>query len=63
MSKDAILRYGNVKAAYPDKAMQIILMLGQAMQSGQVDVISDEMFKNILKKLTPQKREFKIRRV
>ena len=63
LSNDAISRYGNLKSAHPEKAMQALVVLSQMIQSGQIsDRIDDEMLKNILIRMQPEKREFKIRR-
>jgi len=61
MTKEAISRYGNLKAAHPEKAIQIIAVLAQAIQQGQInEQITDEKFKILLKQLEPEKKEFKI---
>ena len=62
LTKEALERYGNLKAAYPDRAVQLLVILAQAIQSGQITKIDDDMLKEILKKLTPKKKEFKIKR-
>ena len=62
LTKEALERYGNLKTAYPDRAVQLIVILAQAIQSGQITNVDDDMLKEILKKLTPKKREFKIKR-
>ena len=62
LTKEALERYGNLKTAYPDRAVQLIVILAQAMQSGQITKVDDDMLKEILKKLTPKKKEFKIKR-
>ena len=62
LTKEALERYGNLKAAYPDRAVQLLVILAQAIQSGQITIIDDDMLKEILKKLTPKKKEFKIKR-
>lgn len=63
LDKDALTRYGNIKAANPQKAVQILVILGQAIQAGHIrTMLNDEQFKAILEKLTPEKKEFKIRR-
>jgi len=61
-TKEALSRYGNLKAAHPEKAVQLLVVLGQAIQSGQITQIDDNKLKEILKKLTPEKKEFKIKR-
>jgi programmed cell death protein 5 len=62
LTKDALERYGNIKAAQPEKAVQVLAILGQLIQTGKVDIINDEMFRQILLKITPQKKEIKITR-
>jgi len=64
LSKEALQRYGNLKAAHADKAVQLLAVLGQAIQQSQIkEKISDEKLKSILKQLQPEKKEFKIKRV
>lgn len=61
LSKEAIARYGNLKAAHQEKAVQIVSVLAQLIQSGQItEQISDETFKSILLRLQQPKKEFKI---
>jgi len=64
MSKDALSRYGNLKAAHQEKALQLLVVLFQAIQKGQVrGKIEDDLLKKVLEQLTPKKREMKIKRV
>ena len=43
LSKEAITRYGNIKAAHPQKAMQIITIIAQLVEGGQIqEIINDE---------------------
>ncbi len=64
LTKEALQRYGNLKAAHPEKAVQILVLLGQAAQQGQIkEKITDAEFKNLLQRLAPQKKEFKIKRI
>jgi DNA-binding TFAR19-related protein (PDSD5 family) len=61
LSKEAVSRYSNLKAAHPDKAVQALLVVLQAIQSGGLKGIkSDEMFKNLLLQLKQPKKEFRI---
>ncbi|MFH1210962.1 MAG: DNA-binding protein [archaeon] len=63
MTKEAISRYGNLKAAHPEKAIQAIAIIAQAVESGQLkEKLNDEGFKKLLQQLTPEKREFKFNR-
>ena len=62
LTKEALERYGNIRAAHPEKAVHALIVISQLMQTGQSEMIDDSTLKKILKRLTPQKREFKIRR-
>ena len=63
LTKEALIRYGNIKAAHPEKQVQLLAVLGQLIQAGQIkEKLTDEQLKEILKKLTPEKKEFKIKR-
>ena len=56
LDKNAITRYGNVKAAHPEKAMQVLAVLAQLIQQGQIkQPISDDEFKALLMQLTQEK--------
>ena len=62
LSKEAISRYSNLKAAHPDKAIQVLLVIFQGIQSGGINevIIDDEKFKSLLLQLKQPKKEFKI---
>jgi len=63
-TRDALARYGNLKSAHQEKAVQLLVVLFQAIQKGQVQgKIEDELLKKILEQLAPAKKEFKIKRV
>ncbi|PIN86760.1 hypothetical protein COV19_03070 [Candidatus Woesearchaeota archaeon CG10_big_fil_rev_8_21_14_0_10_44_13] len=63
LTKEALQRYSNIKAADPDKATQLLLLMAQFLQAGRASTITDDMLKQILMKTAPKKREMKIRRV
>ena len=64
MTKDALARYGSLKTAHHEKALQLLLILFQAIQKGQIqDKINDSTLKKVLEQLTPKKKEIKIKRV
>ena len=64
MGKEALARYGNLKAAHKEKALHLLVVLFQAIQKGQVKgKIEDSLLKKILEQITPAKKEFKIKRV
>lgn len=63
MTGEAISRYGNLKSAHPEKAIQAIAIIAQAVESGQLkEKLDDDNFKKLLQQITPEKREFKFNR-
>ena len=63
LSGEAITRYGNIKAAHPQKAIQIVTILAQLIQSGKItERIDDAQFKEILLKLQEPKKQTTIAR-
>ncbi len=63
LTKQALERYGNLKTAHPEKAVQLLFVLGQAIQSGRTDSIDDEQLKSILIRMAPEKKEFRMRMI
>ena len=64
LTKEALERYGNLKTAHQEKALQLLAVLFQAIQQGQIKKqIDDIALKKLLEQLTPKKREIKIKRV
>ncbi len=64
LSKEAILRYSNIKAAYPEKQIQILEIMKNLIQTGRIKKqLSDDEFKEILRLLQTEKKEIKIKRV
>ncbi len=64
MTADAITRYGTLKAAYPEKAIQIIALIAQLVQQGSLkEKISDAELKSLLTKMQPERKETTIRRM
>ena len=64
LTKDALARYGNLKTAHQEKALQLLVVLFQAIHKGQIQgQIDDSTLKKILEQLTPKKKEIKIKRV
>lgn len=63
-TKEALVRFGNLKTAHQEKALQLIVVLFQAIQKGQVQgQIDDVLLRKILEQLSPKKREIKINRI
>lgn len=64
MTNEAITRYGNLKAAHPEKAIQAIAFIAQSAQSGGIkQKINDEEFKELLMRMEMPKKQFSMKRV
>jgi len=64
LTKEAINRYGNIKAAHPELAVQVVALIIQAAQSGQLkEKITDSELKQFLLQIKEPKREFKLKRI
>lgn len=64
LTPEARSRLANIKAAKPEYASQIELLLVQLAQSGQLQgKITDVQLKNLLAKVSKPKKDFRIRRV
>ena len=64
LTKEALVRYGNLKTAHQEKTLQLLIVLFQAIQKQQVQgKIDDSTLKKVLEQLTPKKKEIKIKRV
>lgn len=63
LTKEALARYTNLKMAHPEKAMQLLAILGQAIQQYQIKLINDAQLKDLLTRITPKQKEFKITRI
>ncbi|MBW3015735.1 hypothetical protein KY330_04900 [Candidatus Woesearchaeota archaeon] len=62
MTSEALSRYGNLKSAHPEKAVQVLGLLGQMLQAGRLDLINDDLLLSLLRQLQPPKKEFKVTR-
>ncbi|MDI6737997.1 MAG: DNA-binding protein [Nanoarchaeota archaeon] len=61
MDAEAVSRYGTLKAAHPEKALQAAILIAQFVQSGKITkVITDEQLKELLIYLDEKKKETKI---
>src|SRR3989338_9971159 len=58
LTKEALARYGNLRTAHPEKAVQVMVLLAQAIQGKKIGRIDDNTFKEILQRITPKKKEF-----
>lgn len=62
MDSEAMQRYGTLKTAHPEKAVQALLVLAQLVQSQRLKNLDDEGFKEILRQLDTGKKDFTITR-
>ena len=65
LTKEALERYSNLKMAHKDKALNLLMILGNGIQSNQIQAgrkITDEELKNLIMRITPKKREINIKR-
>ncbi len=61
LTKDALVRYGSLKSAHAEKAIQALVIISQFIQAGKISgKIGDADFKKLLEQMTPKKREIKI---
>lgn len=61
MSSEAIMRYGSLKSAYQQKALQSLALIATLAKQGQIkEKISDAQYKSLLMRLDEPKRETKI---
>ena len=64
LSQQSIARYGGIKAANPEKAMRVVLIMAKAIEAGQVKrKLTDEEFKQVLRELQEPKKEFRIKKI
>ncbi|MBI3035738.1 hypothetical protein HYY71_05445 [Candidatus Woesearchaeota archaeon] len=64
LTKESLARYGSLKTAHQEKALQLLVVLFQAMQKGQIQgKIDDSTLKKILEQLTPKKKDIRIKRI
>lgn len=63
LTSEARERYGTLKSAHPEKAVQSLVFIAELLQNGQIKgLITDEQYKALLQQLTPQQRETRITR-
>ena len=62
LDKEALARYGNIKAADPSRATQIIGLLAHFAQQGKISKpLTDAEFKELLQQTAPKKRDINIK--
>jgi DNA-binding TFAR19-related protein (PDSD5 family) len=63
MTSEAVARYGALKAAHQEKALQSIMIVTELGNDGKIPKpLTDKQYKELLVRLTPKKKEFKVTR-
>lgn len=63
LAPEALSRYGSIKAAHPQKALQLMLVIAQMAQQGQLrERLTDAQLREMLLRLEAPKKEFRITR-
>jgi len=60
LTKQALVRFGNLKTGQPQLAISVLVVLSQLIKTGKVNNVDDELLKSILHELQPKKKETKI---
>jgi DNA-binding TFAR19-related protein (PDSD5 family) len=60
LTRDALIRFGNYKTAFPEQAAQLSVILYQLIAKKSISRIDDDSLKEILRELQPKKHEIKI---
>ncbi len=61
MTKEAISRFGNIKTAHPDLALQLIIFINEQLKRKPL-LIDDAQLKSILQSIQTQKPRLTIRK-
>ncbi|MEK6951632.1 MAG: DNA-binding protein [Nanoarchaeota archaeon] len=63
LDREALQRLGNLKSAYPEKALQVSALILQNAEAGNLkNIINDDQLKQLLISLDEPKREFRFTR-
>ncbi len=63
LDSQALQRYGNIKLAYPDKALRVAMIIVQAQQMGTIkNKLTDNEFKELLAHMQEPKKRFQFTR-
>ena len=55
MTREAFQRYSNLKLVYPEKAVRLLILIGQLVQTNRIMKIGDAELKLLLEKMDAQK--------
>ena len=62
MTADARSRYTNIKMASPTRAVEVLMLIAQLVQTGKLTQVDDNTFKTILTQSQQQKKTTIIRK-
>jgi len=62
LTKDAFQRYGNLRAANPEFAVRVLMVVAQYLEKTKTSQMDDRQFKSLLKQIVPKKRDINIKR-
>ena len=63
LTKEALVRFGSLKSAHPEKAVQVAIAIAQGVKSGQIrQLVDDGLLKAVLTQMEPEKKKTIIRR-
>ena len=62
LTREALSRFGNVKAAHPELALNLVILLANLIQQGRIkEQISDQQLKEMIRQLSSsQRKDFNI---
>ncbi|MEK6947634.1 MAG: DNA-binding protein [Nanoarchaeota archaeon] len=64
LSQEALVRFGSLKSAHPEKALQVSAVICQLVNEGHIkNVINDQQFKDLLVRIEPENRQSSFRYV
>jgi programmed cell death protein 5 len=63
ISPEAVQRYGALKEVHQEKALRSIMIVAELVKEGKLrQTVSDRQYKALLIEITPQRKEFKVKR-
>ncbi len=63
LTKEALVRFGSLKSAHPEKAVQVTIAIAQGVKSGQIrQLVDDDVLKQVLIQMEPEHKKTIIRR-
>jgi DNA-binding TFAR19-related protein (PDSD5 family) len=60
LTKEALVRFGNLKAGQPQLAVQVLIVLNQLIKSGRIDQVDDDTLRSVLQEMRSEKKGIRI---